>query len=223
MRYTKVEMGSPFSLDSATKIRVLTASGKVEVVGEERSDVEIEPDLRKIEFKDGGRTLEIKSKSKGVSVRCPIGIDISVGAISGGVRLRGQFGSVKVSGVSGSVDIDSASGDVDARSVSGSVSVNRCDGNCNLHSKSGSIRIGFVQKAASAFTISGSVDIGTAGRDEVEAHTISGSVRVKIAPGRFPRVRLRSLSGRLRSDIAQGSDFEINAKTLSGSVESTEL
>jgi DUF4097 and DUF4098 domain-containing protein YvlB len=216
-------MGSRFSLDSATKIRVLTASGKVEVVGEERSDVEIEPDLRKIEFKDGGRTLEIKSGSKSVSVRCPSGIDISVGAMSGSVHLRGQFGSVKVSGISGSVNVDSAHGDVDARSVSGSVSVNRCDGNCHLHSKSGSIRIGLVQKAASAFTISGSVEIGTAGRDEVEAHTVSGSVKVKIAPGRFPRVRLRSLSGKLRCDCPQGSDFEINVKTLSGSADISEL
>ncbi len=221
MRYTDVAMGSRFQIPGGAALRVASLSGSVSVVAEDRADLEIDPPDRRVELLDGGRIVEIKSRSSSLQIRCPSGTDVSVGAVSGHVRLTGQFGSVKVSGVSGHIEVDSASGDVDVRSVSGSLSVNSCGGRCQLNTKSGSVRIGKVEKAARISTISGSVDLGTAGQEDIEIRSVSGRITVRVPEGRHPRARLRTLSGRLRCDCPQGSDFEIKARTISASVEVT--
>src|SRR3990172_12172562 len=120
------EMGIQHPLQPGAALRLLTSSGEVSVTAEERDDLDVEPPDRRVEMKDGGRTAEVKSRSGSLRVRCPKGTDVSIGVISGGVRLAGEFGSVKVSAVSGHIEIDSASGDVDVRSVSGHLSVNTC-------------------------------------------------------------------------------------------------
>jgi DUF4097 and DUF4098 domain-containing protein YvlB len=214
-------MGLQHPLKPGAALRLLTSSGEVTVTAEDRDDLDVEPPDRRVEMKDGGRTAEVKARSGSLRVRCPTGTDVSVGAISGRIRLAGQFGSVKVSAVSGHIEIDSASGDVDVRSVSGHLSVNACGGRCQLNTKSGSIRIGRVEKAARVSTLSGSVELGTAGEDEVEVKSISGRVTVRVAEGKRPHIKVRTLSGKLRCDCPQGTDFDIKASTFSGSVEVT--
>src|SRR5206468_6890357 len=124
--------------------------------------------------------------------RVPRGTNVSVGAISGGVRLEGTFGSLKVSAVSGSVEVDKALGDVDIRSVSGSLSIQGAGGECCLNSKSGRIIIGRVDGPAKAATISGSVELWTEGVADVEVKTISGHAVINVPEGKAPRIRLRS-------------------------------
>ncbi|MDP2674530.1 MAG: DUF4097 family beta strand repeat-containing protein, partial [Dehalococcoidia bacterium] len=173
-------MGIQHPLQPGASLRILASSGEVVVTAEERDDLDVEPPDRHVEMKDGG-TAEVKSRSGSLRVRCPKGTDVSVGVISGRVRLAGEFGSVKVSAVSGHIEIDSASGDVDVRSVSGHLSVNTCGGRCQLNTKSGRIRIGWVEMAARVSTLSGSVEIGTAGEEEVVVKSISGGVTVRVA------------------------------------------
>ncbi len=214
-------MGERYRLPEGARIKVVTASGSIVVISEERGDVEVEPQMRHVHPSDDGRKLEIRSKSGNVQVRCPLGTNVSAGAISGSVQLRGIFGSVKASTVSGNIEVDQAKGDVDIRSVSASLAVDTCGGECSLNTKSGSIRLGSVAKAARAATISGSVQLGTEGHGDVEVKTISGSITVRVPEGRYPRVRFRTLSGRMHCDCPQGTDFEIRAGSLSGSLEIT--
>ncbi len=214
-------MAARYVLPAGAALRVLAGSGKVTVSAEDRSDLEVEPPDRRVEFTEHGRTAEVRSRSGSLHICCPRGTDVSVGSISGQVRLEGEFGSVKVSAVSGHVEVDSAAGDVDVRAVSGHLSVETCGGRCQLTTKSGHIRIGSVGGPARASTISGSVEIGTSGRGEVEVRTVSGKISVRVPHGKSPRVRLRSLSGRLRCDCPQGSDFDIKASSISGSLEVT--
>lgn len=212
-------MGLRYPLQPQASLKVATASGGVTVIAEDRDDLEVDPPERRVEFKHDGRHAEIKARSGSITVRCPLGTDVSVGVISGHVSLSGEFGSVKVAAVSGSIEIDSARGDVDVRSVSGHLSVETCGGRCQLNTKSGHIRIGHVEKSARVSTLSGSVEVGTAGNDDVEVKTVSGRVTVHVAEGKHPRARLRSLSGRIRCDCPQGFDFDIKASTISGSIE----
>ena len=99
-------MGSQYDLPPDGRIRVLSASGAVTVIAEERDDVDVEPGQRGVELKEGGRgrhrhhggllghlrshehgegerqhrpVLEVKAKSGNIEVRCPIGTDVSVG------------------------------------------------------------------------------------------------------------------------------------------------
>ena len=48
-------MGSQYELPENGRIRVLSASGSVTVIAEERSDVEVEPANRSVELKESGR------------------------------------------------------------------------------------------------------------------------------------------------------------------------
>jgi hypothetical protein len=237
-------VGSAYQLPENGRIRVLSASGGVTVIAEDRSDVEVEPGSRMVELKAGKRrhrhgifehlhkhphpeesnrprrpVLEVKSKSGSIEVRCPVGTDVSVGAMSGRVKLIGTFGSVKISTVSGGIDIDTALRNVDARCVSGSVHVKSCGGSADIASKSGRVRIDHVDGSVHASTISGSVEIETAGRDEVELKMVSGGAKVTVLGEKQPRVRFSSLSGKMRCDCKQGSDFDLKVKSISGSLE----
>lgn len=165
--------------------------------------------------------LEVKSKSGNIVLRCPLGTDVSVGAMSGNVKLIGTFGSVKISTVSGGIEIDTTRGNVDARAVSGSVMVRNCGGRCDISSKSGNVRLERVEGPVHASTISGGVELGTAGQDEVELKMVSGRAKVKVLAPKNPRVRFQSISGKLRCDCPQGSDFDLNVKSISGSLEVT--
>ena len=214
-------MGSRYKIRPDTRLRLHSASGKLHVIAEDRDDIEVDPPGRQVEFRDDSRIAEVKSKSSSLQVRVPTGMNVSVGAISGSVRLEGTFGSVKVSAVSGSVDLDDALGDVDIRGVSGSLSVKSAAGECCVNSKSGRITIGRVARLAKAATISGKVDLTTDGTEDVEVKTISGHVSVRVSHDKLPRVRFRSLAGKLRCDCEQGNDFEVRAASVSGSVEIT--
>jgi DUF4097 and DUF4098 domain-containing protein YvlB len=242
-------MGSRYQLPENGRIRVLSASGSVTVIAEDRSDVEVEPANRTVELTESGRhhhsnrygifdrlhrsrpegdeppekrpVLEAKSKSGSIEVRCPTGTDVSVGAMSGRVKLIGTFGSLKISTVSGGIEIDTATGNVDARCVSGSITVKSCSGRADVSSKSGRVRIDHVEGAAHASTISGGVEIGTAGGEDVELKMVSGGAKVKVLSEKHPRIRFTSLSGKMHCDCTQGSDFDLRVKSISGSLEVT--
>jgi DUF4097 and DUF4098 domain-containing protein YvlB len=210
-------MGARYKLKPETRVKVLSASGETVVTAEDREDIEVEPPERHVDISNG--VAEIKSKSGSTRVRVPTGTNVSVGALSGSVRLEGTFGSIKVSAVSGSVTVGRALGDVDIRSVSGNLTIESAAGECSLNSKSGRIRVGNVGRLAKAATISGSVEMGTEGIADVEIKTISGHIMLSVPEGRSPRIRFRTIAGKLRCECVQGDDFEIRAASVSGSID----
>jgi DUF4097 and DUF4098 domain-containing protein YvlB len=212
-------MANTYDVVPGARLRVLTVSGNVLVVGEERTDIQIQPNDTGMRTVDDGRVMEVKAKSDKIAVRVPLGLNVSIGSVSGDIRIEGQVGTVKASTVSGKVEIESNAGDADVRSISGSLIVGRCGGHCRANTKSGSIEIGHAGGSIKAHTMSGRIDVGTAGRDEVEIKTISGSIDVAVDPGRSPRAHLKTMSGRTRCDCPQGGDFEIRASSISGSIE----
>jgi hypothetical protein len=155
-------MGIRYKLPEGGRLRLLGGSGSIRVIAEDRDDVEVDQPNSHAEVK--GEVLEVRSKSGSLTARCPTGTRVSVGAISGSVRLEGTFASVKVSAISGSVHVGSVRGDADVRSVSGSLSIESCGGDCSLNTKSGRITVGHVEKGLQAATISGTIEVGTAGQ-----------------------------------------------------------
>lgn len=194
------------------------------------------------EFLYGGGTpgpvLAIRSPSGGsrdLEVRCPLGTPVSVGTISGDVRLRGDLGPATVATTSGDVFVDRATA-LDARSISGDLEVDCCSGLCRLITKSGHIMAGetgpaeantvsgYVQLHRTAGgvavrTVSGNVELGTDGSDQVSVRSVSGGVNVRVDRDRRPDTRLRSVSGNVRCDCPEGDDFPLEVMTVSGNVE----
>ena len=212
-------MGTRYEIPRGARLKVLGVSGKVRVVSEDRSDIEIDPPDRRIEIHDEGRVAETRSRSTDLDIKIPHGLNVSIGTVSGNIELVGRFGIVKVSSVSGHVRVGDTSGDADIRSISGHIEVGNCGGRCRANTKSGHIQIAHVVSYLLAHTMSGGIEVGTAGQGEVSLKTISGRVNVAVDPGRKPHAKLRSLSGKVRCDCPQGGDFELKASTISGSVE----
>src|SRR3990170_8878073 len=106
-------MGMRYRLPESGRLKLLSGSGSIHVIAEDRDDVEIDQPRAHVEDKD--HVLEVHSKSGSVTARCPTGTRVYVGVISGSVRLEGTFASVKVSAISGSIHVGSVRGDVDVR------------------------------------------------------------------------------------------------------------
>ncbi|HET8943524.1 MAG TPA: DUF4097 family beta strand repeat-containing protein [Dehalococcoidia bacterium] len=213
-------MSMRYAIPEGGRLKLLSGSGSVHVIAEARDDVEIDQPRAHVEVRDD-HVLEVRSKSGSVTARCPTGARVSVGVISGSVRLEGEFGSVKVSAISGSIHVDQVQGDVDIRSVSGSLTLESCGGNCSMNTKSGRITVGEVGKGLQAATISGTIEGATAGQGAVEVKSISGSVSLQVPEGRHPHAKFKTLSGRVRCDCPAGEDFDLKVTTLSGSIEIT--
>lgn len=211
-------MGARYQVPEGARLRILTASGRITVIAEGRQDIEVEPPDRHMGIADGGRVVEFRSRSGGIEVRCPRGMAVTIGSISGHVRMTGDFGSVKIATVSGHVDVGNVTA-ADVRSVSGHVSVGACRGPCQLNSKSGHVRAGRVDGPVQASTLSGQLEVETAGREEVSIRSISGHVRIAVPTDRHPRIKLRTVSARLHCGCEQGSDFDIKVSSISGSID----
>lgn len=208
-----------YNIPDGARLKVVTVSGTVRVASEERQDVEINPSEWRAELSDDERILEVHSKSQNLDIRVPVGLNISVGTVSGNVELLGRFGRVTASSVSGHVRVGDTSGDADVRSISGHIEMGDCAGRCRANTKSGHIEISHVADSVQAHTMSGHIEVGTSGQGDVEIKTISGRVAVRIDSGKLPRAKLRSLSGKVRCDCPQGTDFELKVGTISGSIE----
>lgn len=212
-------MAARFPMPEGGTLRITSVSGHVTVVAEDRPDLELASDKHRPELRDEARTVVLNTIASPLEVRCPRGTNVVAGAVSGHIRLQGSFGAVRAATVSGHITVDSASGDVDLRSISGHLSIGTCGGQCQLNTKSGRISAGETARAVRASTLSGQVELGTAGLEEVQVRTVSGTVRITVQGGRMPRARLRTLSGQVRCDCPEGTDFDLKASTVSGSIE----
>lgn len=212
-------MNVSFPWPAGATLRVTSVSGHVTIIAEERPDLLVETPKRRVELSDDGRTVTVRTITQRLTMRCPTGADVVVGAVSGHIRLEGVFGSVRAATVSGHIELDRSAGDADLRSVSGHLTVGECAGRCQLNTKSGHISAARAESALRACTLSGRIEVGTTGGDGVEVRTVSGGVRIEVEGQRLPRAHLRSLSGAVRCDCPQGGDFDLKASTVSGSIE----
>ncbi|MGE5595175.1 MAG: DUF4097 family beta strand repeat-containing protein [Hyphomicrobiales bacterium] len=231
-------MSSGFSMPARPLIRLESKSGNISVVLEDRGDVLVESGIKNTsDAKVDADELILRNHSGNISVRCPAGTNLNIGTISGSVRAKGRAGDIRVGTASGNIEIDGAER-ADLRSISGKLSVAWC-GTCRLATKSGRVEIGSTFDADLATvsgniglthaegrvrvkTVSGKVELGAAGRRDIEVHSLSGSVTVRLPPGTRPEIKTKSLGGRTRSEFAPGNDCRVAVSTLSGRIDLVE-
>jgi DUF4097 and DUF4098 domain-containing protein YvlB len=219
------------------RIAAATTSGTITVTAEDRADIVVEGGVRtgeQVDVGPDGRVEVPTRRSKPVQIRCPEGTDVIVGTTSGSVELEGRLGDARVTTVSGSVRVEEV-GSLDVRGVSGTIDVEQCHGRCRVRTTSGTVKI---EKAGSVDigTVSGTVDVGQAdgdvevravsstldvgasGAGDVDLHTISGKVTVRLPAGVRPCTRLRTMSGKRRVELEEGDDCRVTVKTASGRI-----
>jgi hypothetical protein len=178
-----------------------------------------------------------------VRVTCPEGTDVEFDGASTDLGALGRYGKVAAKTASGDLRlgelavaaIKTASGDVSIQSltdesmvqtVSGDVEVDRIDAGLTGRTVSGDVELGSVHGPVTLGTTSGDVSVRTIEAGELKIQTVSGDVRVGVAPGTPVWMDAVSMSGDLRSDLgdvqdAPPGDAEIvplHVKTVSGDV-----
>ena len=156
-----------------------------------------------------------------------------IGTRSGGVELKGRFGTVGITSMSGSIRATVVA-DADLRTFSGVVEVAECEGRCRISTKSGRITVGAthdveisttsgvvgVDSATGAVqvrSVSGTVTVASTAEGPVNANTVSGSITIRLPPGVRPTVRSSGL-GKVRNSFEPGDDMFVDIASVSGTV-----
>lgn len=210
-------------------VRITSASGRVRVIGEERPDVSAEGAPVANHF----GAVEIRSRSKKIEVRVPVGTDLVVGTASGDVELAGELGHTRITTAagdiqaeqvasidartkSGRVSVQRSAGDVRVKTTSSSIQVDQAGGEVRVSSVSGKVQVHDATGLASVRTVSGNVELAVDGTVGTLVETVSGTVRITVPAGVRPSVRLKTISGQRRVECDAGNDVEISARSVSG-------
>ena len=219
--------------DARVRLRISAVSGGVRVTAEARPDVVVERGGAAVADADGAFEIRPERPSNSVHVRCPVGTDVIIGTRSGGVELRGHFGTVGITSQSGSIRVTVVA-DADLRTISGVVEVAECEGRCRISTKSGRITVGATRDAEISTTsgrvgvdgatgavqvrsVSGTVTVASSATGPVNASTVSGSITIRLPPGVRPTVR-SSGRGAVQSSFEAGDDVSVDIASVSGTV-----
>ena len=137
--------------------------------------------------------------------------EVSVRTASGDIRLESVRGDLQVKTASGDISVDTIASQASLVTVSGDLGVERVDASLTARAVSGDVTIGGISGPLALSTTSGDVDIKSVAGGDVRVQTVSGDVRVGIAPGTRTWIDAASVSGRLESEL--GLDQEPAAET----------
>lgn len=219
-------MTSPSS-DERPLVRV-AATGRVDVVAEERDDVDVRGDASVLR---SGNTTTISGEDGQLSIRVPIGVDLIIGTTSGRVAVTGEVGTLSVVTESGRVAVERAQS-TDVRSDTGRIDIGQSDGSCRVRSESGSISVASCQRAnvatgsgkislqdvggpVQAHCTSGRIDIEMATANDIVAETVTGRISVSLPRG-VRAFHTEAATGRVTPDDA---DCTVVARSVTGRVD----
>jgi DUF4097 and DUF4098 domain-containing protein YvlB len=157
------------------------------------------------------------------TVSAPAGTRLTIGSVSGSIKVSDIKGDLSANSISGGVRIANAGRIAAAKSISGSVEIldTETDGAVDVQSISGGVVLRKVTaRRVDVGSISGSVTVQDVQCDRIEAHSISGNVEFGGTLAKGGRYELNSHSGDVRIALSGGTGFEVEANSFSGSVRS---
>lgn len=142
---------------------------------------------------------------------------------SGGIRAAAITGETQASSTSGKVQIGEGGAGVTLKTSSGAIDLGRAGGDLHANSVSGKIQIGIAESSAQVHSTSGTVRIERLSHGEAEINTVSGDVKVKVAPRIGVYLDLASVSGRVTSDLSASDgdgqvDLNLSCRSISGAL-----
>jgi hypothetical protein len=201
--------------DLRGEIEIVNVSGKIEVEGWDRSEIEVSGtagdnvervDVTSAANRTSIRVLSRSSRNWGsddearLVVHVPAKSAVTATLVTADFKVSGVFGDLKVQTVSGNLSGD-AGGDVRATTVSGDVRLTaRAAGAIEIKTISGDIRL-------------------TGGGGEVDISTVSGKAIIELAD--VGRGRFKSVSGDIQAELALTHDGRIEGESVSGDLSLT--
>ena len=172
----------------------------------------------------------------------PIGTDVELNSTSGGVRLVGRLGFVRVQAASGDIevgdaarlDVTTASGRLSCGEVAGQVNISSVSGDCMLQRvggrleatlTSGDLRIDRCEGDLTVSSTSGDVRVGRCGGSDITVRSISGDLRLGLPGGIRVEAQISTLSGRatMPDPVPSSADLDrrpvrLQLTTVSGDI-----
>lgn len=229
-----------FTHDGPITAAITLADGSVTVTAHESDTVlvEIKPaqrraesdadaaDLASVSFENGHLRVMAPDKAQNwffrkeigvhLSVKLPVGSEVSVKTTAAPINLHGKLGAVSINTVAGSATVESAT-TVRANTVSGAVSVINATDELRANTASGQVRVDRVGGEFSAKTVSGAVIVERA-ESSVRATTVSGGIEVSAL--KSGSCRVSNVSGRISLGVVPGTDVWVDLDAKAGTVTS---
>ena len=190
-----------FARAKPLSIKISLPSGSVDVVAEERDNVNVSVtplgssrqdrdaaeatsvflngDELTIEPPKGNSYLRSSVQLK-IEVQTPIDSDIRVSVASATVKCTGRYGNATVNSTSGDLEIGDAIGNVRIQTASANTRINDVGSDLRLKSASGDFHVGVVKGSARLRTASGDIEIAEVHAD-VRSKSSSGNLKIGIA------------------------------------------
>ncbi|HET9895527.1 MAG TPA: DUF4097 family beta strand repeat-containing protein [Streptosporangiaceae bacterium] len=167
-----------------------------------------------------GSRASVNTASAAITCDGELG-SLNARSASGDIRAAAITGDTNVNATSGKIEIGETDGTVNVKSASGAIDLGRAGGELNANTVSGKIQVGSAETSTTIHSASGAVRIERLARGEAEVATVSGDVRVKIAPRTGVYLDLASISGKVTSELepadgSDGVDLRLYCRTISG-------
>jgi DUF4097 and DUF4098 domain-containing protein YvlB len=230
-----------FDTPGTVKLRVVLASGDVEVETDDTDRTEIELLARGRGGQERLHEIVVKAEERGdtheivveqpkrwhvgifrdseirVRIRCPHGSAIETQTESADVAVRGRVASAHAKTGSGDLSFTQVDGELVANSASGDISGEDVGGDCVVKTASGDVDIRSVGGTFAGSLVSGDLRLHDA-RDSVTVATVSGDQWIgSVSAG---EIRLQAVSGDVRVGVRPGLRLWIDAASVSGSMKS---
>jgi len=213
---------------AGARLDLQNISGTVQIRATRRQDVRIhvEYDRARIEIDASPSSVGIRTVPRrgmgdaDYSIEVPVGMSLTVNAVSSDIDVRDVCGEAELQSVSGEVRLACAQGNVSVQSVSGDVTAGDVRGRLEVASTSGGVTVHNARADVAAHSVSGDVTLDRVEGQDVSAETVSGEVTFSGPIREGGRYRFQSHSG----DVTIRPDGALNAtisvSTFSGDLES---
>jgi len=214
-----------FAAPRSGAIRVENVNGKTRILGEDRSDIEI--NLLKVARAESEAAARAMAEATGLAVNetdASLDFEISMprkwnrrGVVHMEVRVpRGT--RVDVHSSNGRVCVQSVSADVKAHSSNGAVSIDRVDGDVEVFSSNAKVHCGCIHGKLVARTSNGKIEVSQH-RGAVDAATSNGLIEAEIEEVIGPVV-LATSNGRISVTLPEQVDADVDVRVDNGVIRS---
>ena len=228
-------------LDARGRVDISNVSGRIEVRGWERNEVQITGTLgkgvEKLDIDGSGPQVSIEVRyPKGgwggdragptdLVVMVPVRADLDIESVAADVNVSGVApGELSISSVSGSVVAAAAPRKADVETVSGSANLTLNSEDVDVSTVSGSIVLrGRLNGDIDAETVSGPIEINVNGERirDLSASTVSGRADVSTALAPAGEISMESVSGSLLLRLPKDVSAHVTGESFSGGLKAT--
>jgi DUF4097 and DUF4098 domain-containing protein YvlB len=219
--------------DASGEVVISNVSGRVEVSGWDRNEVEVKGSLDEgvdrvdVESVSGRTTIKVilphgnsHNGDADLSIQVPKGSSVEVGAVSADVHSKGVLGTQRLKTVSGDINAEVFGDDSEVRSVSGDIKVSGGGKSNSLRasSVSGSINLANIAGKLDVVTVSGDARVEMGETSEVRGRTTSGEFNLRAKLTRDGRVDVEAVSGDVTLRLPAPGGLSTEIESFSGDI-----